>query len=66
MSKTCLIGLMNKKIILVDMETTVKAKKQAFREGCDDVIIAEFTELLRKKWEGEIDVSVSDFTGIEL
>ena len=66
MSKKCLIGLMNKKIVLVDMETTVKAKKQAFREGCDNVIIAEFTELLRKKLIDEIEVSMSDFTGIEL
>ena len=66
MSNKRLIGLMNKKIVLVDMETTIKAKKQALKEGCDNVIVAEFTELLRKKWIDEIDVSISDFTGVEL
>ena len=31
MSNKRLIGLMNKKIVLVDMETTIKAKKQALK-----------------------------------
>lgn len=66
MSKKCLMGLMNKKIVLVDMETTTKAKKQAMHDGCDTVIVAEFTELLRKKWIDEIEVSMNDFTGVEL
>ena len=66
MSKKCLMGLINKKIVIVDMETTIKAKKQAMKEGCDTVIVAEFTELLRRKWIDEIEVSMSDFTGVEL
>lgn len=66
MNKKCLIGLLNKKIILVDIDTTVKAKKQAFREGCDNVIVSELTDLLRKKWIDEIDVSIDDFSGVEL
>lgn len=60
-----LFGLMNKKIVLVDIETTPKAKKQALKEGCTTVLVAFLTDELREKWINEIEVSISDFNGVE-
>lgn len=66
MSKKVLFGLIGSKIVIVDVDTSLKAKKQCFKEKCTSVIVAELTEDLRKKWINEVDVSMSDFTGVEL
>ena len=64
-NKKVLFGLRDSKIIAVDVDTSVKAKKLMFREGCTSVIVAELTESIREKWIEEIEVSISDFNGIE-
>lgn len=64
-NKKVLFGLRDSKIIAVDMETTVKAKKLMFKEGCTSVIVAELTESIREKWVDEIEVSIDDFNGVE-
>lgn len=66
MSKKVLFGLIGNKIAVVDVDTSLKAKKQCFKEKCTSVIVAELTEDLRSKWINEVDVSMSDFTGVEL
>ena len=63
--KKVLFGLRDSKIIAVDVETSVKAKKLMFKEGCTSVVVAELTESIREKWIEEIEVSISDFNGIE-
>ena len=63
--KKVLFGLRDSKIIAVDVETSVKAKKLMFKEGCTSVVVAELTESIREKWIKEIEVSISDFNGIE-
>lgn len=63
--KKVLFGLRDSKIIAVDVDTSVKAKKLMFREGCTSVIVAELTESIRGKWIEEIEVSISDFNGVE-
>ncbi|WP_373739909.1 hypothetical protein [Jeotgalibaca porci] len=65
MSKV-LFGLMDKKIVLVDTETTPKAKKQALKEGCTTILVAFLTDELREKWINEVEVSMADFEGVEL
>lgn len=64
-NKKVLFGLRDSKIIAVDVDTSVKAKKLMFREGCTSVIVAELTESIREKWIEEIEVSISDFNGVE-
>jgi hypothetical protein len=41
-----LYGLIGDKIAVVDADTSVKAKKQCFREKCTSVIVAEKTDEL--------------------
>ena len=64
-NKKVLFGLRDSKIIAVDVDTSVKAKRLMFREGCTSVIVAELTESMREKWIEEIEVSISDFNGVE-
>ena len=66
MSKKVLFGLFGSKIAVVDVDTSAKAKKQCLMGGCTTLIVAELTEELRKKWIDEVEVSMSDFNGVEL
>lgn len=60
-----LFGLYGNIIGLVDVETDKKARKAAIKEGCTTVLVAEFTDELRHKWDNEIPVEISDFKGVE-
>lgn len=66
MGRKVLFGLIGSKIAIVDVDTSLKAKKQCFKEKCTSVIVAELTEELREKWIDGADVSMNDFTGVEL
>lgn len=61
-----LYGLIGSKIAVVDVNTSMKAKKQCFREKCTTIIVAEKTDELMAAFSNGDDVTMDMFKGIEL
>lgn len=61
-----LYGLKDNKIIVVDADTSNKAKKQCFKEGCTSVIVADKTDEAMKAFVDEMPVSIDIFKDVEL
>ncbi|MEG1299087.1 MAG: hypothetical protein RSC93_00090 [Erysipelotrichaceae bacterium] len=56
-----LLGLIGNKIVVVDQETTEQAKKDCLDEGCDKVIITEWSSQLYECWTEQTDVNFDWF-----
>lgn len=56
-----LLGFMGNKLVVVDQETTERAKKDCLKEGCDQTIIAEWSDKLYKCWTEQTDVDFNWF-----
>ena len=65
MSKV-LYGLIGDKIAVVDADTSIKAKKQCFKEKCTTVIVAEKTAELMDAFANGDSVTINMFKGVEL
>lgn len=66
MSNKILYGIKNGKLIILDVETTEKAKKQCFREGCTTVVVADRSQEAIDCMVSGNNVTMDMFTGIEL
>lgn len=61
-----LYGLVGDKIVIVDQNTSIKAKKQCFKEKCTSVIVADQSEELRVAFVEGHSVTMDMFTGVVL
>lgn len=61
-----LYGIKDSKLIILDIDTSKKAKKDCFKEGCTSVIVADRSqEAIDCIVSGE-DINMNMFTGIQL
>ena len=56
-----LLGFFGNKLTVVDQETTEQAKADCIKEGCDKVIIHEWSSQLYQCWVEQTDVDFDWF-----
>lgn len=56
-----LLGFIGNKLVVVDQETTEQAQQDCLDEGCDKVIISEWSSDLYKCWTEQTDVNFDWF-----
>lgn len=61
-----LYGLTGNKITVMDVDTSVRAKKQCLKEGCTSVVVADYSLKLSNCFLNEHDVDMSMFEGVVL
>ena len=61
-----LYGLRDRKIAVVDVNTTIRAQQQCFKEKCTSVIVANKTDELMDAFVNGADVTIHMFKGVEL
>lgn len=66
MSNKILYGLKNSKLIILDIDTSEKSKKQCFRHGCTSVIVADRSQKAIDCIVSGDDVTMDMFEGVVL
>lgn len=61
-----LYGLIGDKIAVIDQDTSLKAKKECFKEKCTSVIVADQSDELREAFVNEMSVTMDMFKGVVL
>lgn len=61
-----LYGLIGDKIVIIDQDTSLKAKKECFKEKCTSVIVADQCDELREAFVNESSVTMDMFKGVLL
>lgn len=61
-----LYGLIGDKIAIIDQDTSLKAKKECFKEKCTSVIVADQSDKLREAFVNEKSVTMDMFKGVVL
>lgn len=66
MGNKILYGLIGNKIAIIDQDTSLKAKKQCFKEKCTSVIVAEQSDELKDAFINGDSVTIDMFKGVDL
>lgn len=61
-----LYGLIGNKIVILDQDTSLKAKKQCFKEKCTSVVVADNSDELKDAFINGDSVTMDMFKGVEL
>jgi hypothetical protein len=65
MKSKVLFGLYDGKIAVLDADTSEEAIKETLKEGCTDVIIAEYNAQMSDCWLNQKPVKIEDFVGVD-